>query len=320
MKDRCHFVAYIAAALLSTLLVSCNQSQQESTAAAHAAAPSASASEKVYVFFQGPWAFVADPKDPNFVLALAPKTKSHLDLNVSASNDLTLAAGIYDLTVPAHGAATIATPDAWFAQIKIDAKSLQHALDDKSGRYVIRLPKPEAYAAAGRRLARVGSTYPPGPSSEQKYANQVSLRYTVAALSGFSLGGSPDTGTLKTFSLELDTPAIRFVIAPVADDPTDQCSTHSRGAFRDLVKYLSLTLYVDFPDEAGSCHGKDPQSSSASADTSIPGSAFAQVPPDLGYLAQVDLGHVEHGLLAALYLFHAGTSACRAPILFLTVS
>jgi len=318
MKNR-RFVVSIAAVLLATLLVSCNQSKEESVPPAHAAALSTSASEKVFVFFQGPWAFVADPKDPNFVLALAPKTKAHLDLNVSASNDIALTAGVYELSVPNHGAATTAGLDPWFAQAKIDAKSLQHALDDKSGRYVIRLPKPEAYAAAGRRLARVGSTYPPAPSSEQKYANQVSLRYTVAALSGFSLGGTPDTGTLKPFSLELDTPALRFVIQPVADDPADLCSTHSRGAFRDLAKFLSLRLYVDFPDDAGDCHGKDPQTASVKSDVRTPGRALAPAPLYAMVLAQLDWEEVGRDLLAAIYFFHTG-AACKAPILFLTVS
>jgi len=318
MKERRHFVTHIAAVLLATLLVSCSHSNQESIPAARAATLSTAASEKVFVTFEGPWAFVADPKDPNVVLALAPKTKAHLDLNVSASNDVTLAAGVYELTVPPHGAPTTAALDPTFAQAKIDAKSLQHALDDKSGRYVIRLPKPEAYGTAGRRLARVGSTYPPGPPSEQKYANQVSLRYTVAALSGFSLGGTPDTGALKPFTLELDTPAIRFVIAPVADDPADLCSTHSRGAFRDLTKFLSLKLYVDFPDDAGGCHGKDPQTTSVKSHERTPG--FAPLPVSAMVLAQVDLGNIERNLLAALYFLHGGTSACREPILFLTAS
>ena len=320
MNHRCHFVAHIAVVLLATLLVSCSQSNKESIPAARAATLSTATSEKVFVTFEGPWAFVADPKDPNVVLALAPKTKAHLDLNVSASNDLTLAAGVYELIVPPHGAATTAALDPWFAQSKIDAKSLQHALDDKSGRYVIRLPKPEAYAAAGRRLARVGASYPPPASSEQKYANQVSFRYTVATLSGFSLGGSPDTGTLKPFPLELDTPAIRFVIQPVAIDPTDLCSIHSRGAFRDLAKFLSVSLYVDFPDESGDCHGKDPQSKSVKADARTPRSGVAPFVPYAAYFAQMELGYIERHLLAVLYFFHSGTSACRAPILFLTVN
>jgi hypothetical protein len=318
MKHRHPSGAYIAVLLLVALLVSCNQSQRESTAAPRPAALSTTASEKVFVIFEGPWAFVADPKDPDMVLALAPKTKSHRDLNVSASNDVTLAAGVYELSVPSHGVPTTAALDPTFAQAKIDAKNLQRALDDKSGRYVIRLPKPEAYAAAGRRLARVGTTYPPDASSEQKYANQVSLRYTVSSPNGFSLGGTPDTGTFNPFLFQIDTPAIRFMIAPVANDPADACSMHSRQAFRDLVKFLSLTLYVDFPDEAGDCHQKDPQTSSVKAEA--PGTVHRRGPAYAGSLAEVELGDLEHFLLTAMYFFHAGGPACKAPILFLTVS
>jgi len=320
MKKRRHFVIHIAAMLLATLLVSCNQSKQEPVPAARTAALSATASEKVFVTFEGPWALVADPKDPNMILALAPKTKAHLDLNVSASNDVTLAAGVYELSVPAHGAAATAALDPTFAQVKIDAKSLQHALDDKSARYVIRLPKPEAYAAAGRRRARIGTAYPPDASSEQNFANQVSLRYSVASLTGFSLAGTPDTGSFNPMLLQVDTPAIRFAIAPAAVDPADLCSTHSRESFRDLVKFLDLTLYVDFPDEASDCHKTDPQVRPAKADAQTPNQAEPRAPAYPAFLAQVEPESLERVLLAAMYFFHTSGPICKAPILFLTVS
>src|SRR6202171_5385689 len=166
----------LASAVLATLsLLACQQSQQPAAPAATQSA--AACTEKVFFFFEGPWAIVSDPKDANSVLVLAPKTKLHRDLYVAASNESTLAAGIYDLSVPAHGPATSAALDPSFAQAKIDAKSLQRALDDKSGRYVIRLPKPEAYVAAKRFRSRVGATYPPDASAEQNYATFVSLRY-----------------------------------------------------------------------------------------------------------------------------------------------
>ena len=150
--------------------------------------------------------------------------------------------------------------DPSFAQAKIDAKSLQHALDDKSGRYVIRLPKPEAYVAAKRFRSRVGATYVPEAATEQNYATQVSFRYTVSTLNGFSLAGTPDTGTFNPLLLQLETPAIRFAIEPaVPDSPTDMCHTHSREAFRDTVKFLGLTLYVDFPNDPADCHKTDLQ-------------------------------------------------------------
>src|ERR1035437_9205782 len=94
----------LAGAALATLLVACQQSQPPTSAPA-AAESKAVSTEKVFVVFEGPWAIVADPKDANSVLALAPKMKLHRDLYVAASNDSTLAAGVYDLSVPAHGTA-----------------------------------------------------------------------------------------------------------------------------------------------------------------------------------------------------------------------
>ncbi len=308
-------IALASAVLATFFLVACQQSQQQ---AAPAAAPSTAAStEKVFVVFEGPWAIVADPKDANSVLALAPKTKLHRDLYVSATNESTLAAGTYDLSVPAHGAAFSGTLDPSFAQAKIDAKSLQRALDDKSGRYVIRLPKPEAYLAAKRFRSRVGPTYPPDASTEQNYAAYVSFRYNVSSLNGFSLAGTPDTGAFNPLLLQLDTPTIRFAIEPaVAADPKDMCSTHSRASFRDLVKFLSLTLFVDFPNDASNCHDIDPQKArpaKAELDWTVPVERKTAT-------GSGSAGGVPRYLIAAMYLFHGGGGTCEAPTLFLTTT
>jgi hypothetical protein len=308
-------IALASAVLATFFLIACQQSQQP---AAPAATQSAVATtEKVFVVFEGPWAIVADPKDANSVLVLAPKTKLHRDLYVAASNESTLAAGSYDLSVPAHGPATSAVLDPSFAQAKIDAKSLQHALDDKSGRYVIRLPKPEAYVAAKRFRSRVGPTYPPDASTEQNYAAYVSLRYNVSSLNGFSLAGTPDTGTFNPLLLQLDTPTIRFAIEPaVADDPKDRCSTHSRESFRDLVKFLSLTLFVDFPNDASNCHDIDPQKArpaKAEVDWKTPFERKSAT-------GISSAGGVPQYLIATMYLFHGGGGSCMAPTLFLTTT
>jgi len=246
------------------------------------AAPPPAETGDVFVVFEGPWAFAPDPEDDSRILALAPKTKGHRDLNVAASNNSNLAAGVYDLSVPSHGTPAAATLDASFAQAKIDAKSLQRALDDKSGRYVIRVPKPEAYVAAKRTRSCVGATYPPDASAEQNYVTSVSLRYTVSSLNGFSLSGTPDSGTFNPLLLQVDTPAIHFMIEPAQDDdPSDKCDTHSRESFRDLVKFLTLMLYVDFPDNPADCHAKDPQKTRP-AKAQGPMSPFEQVTTLLG--------------------------------------
>lgn len=308
-------IALASATLATFFLIACQQSQQPAAPAATQSA--AATTEKVFVVFEGPWAIVADPKDANSVLVLAPKTKLHRDLYVAASNESTLAAGTYDLSVPAHAAAFSGALDPSFAQAKIDAKSLQHALDDKSGRYVIRLPKPEEYVAAKRFRSRVGPTYPPDAATEQNYAAYVSFRYNVSTLNGFSLAGTPDKGTFNPLLLQLDTPTIRFAIEPaVADNPKDMCSTHSREAFRDLVKFLSLTLFVDFPNDANNCHDIDPQKArpaKAEVDWTPP------LEPKTTTGISVAAG-VPKYLMATMYLFHGGTGACTAPILFLTTT
>ena len=344
MKNQRYFnsslIALASAVLATFSLTACQQSQQPSAPAASQSA--VASTEKVFVVFEGPWAIVADPKDANSVLVLAPKTKLHRDLYVSASNESTLAAGTYDLSVPAHGPATSAALDPSFAQAKIDSKSLQHALDDKSGRYVIRLPKPEAYVAARRFRSRVGAKYVPQATTEQNYATQVSFRYTVGTLNGFSLAGTPDTGTFNPLLLQLDTPNIRFAIEPAQmDDPRDKCSTHSREAFRDTVKFLGLTLFVDFPNDSADCHKADPQIARSTKAEAGQGpsldriAAFFLQALDVSETTSVEgrqltLGRSDilatmvvpdplaHYLTATMYFFHASGGACMAPILFLT--
>jgi hypothetical protein len=248
--------------LVTVFFVACEQTKQ--TTSAPAAAPQAAPAEKVFVVFEGPWAFAPDPKDAGKVLAIAPKTKIHRDLYVTASNNATLAAGIYDLSVPVSGGAGAATQDPNIAQAKTTAADLQRVLDTKSERYVIRLPKPEAYMAASRFRSRLGPAYPPDASTEKDYVTAVSLRYRVSSLNGFSLSGSPDSGSFNPFLLQVETPTVSFVIDPAHEvDPSDKCRTHSRESFRDLTRLLKLTLYVDFPDSPSSCRDKDPQRSKA---------------------------------------------------------
>jgi len=336
-------LAALASAVLATFfLIACQQSQQQPAPAA--VESKAASTEKVFVVFEGPWAIVADPKDANSVLAIAPKTKLHRDLYVAASNYSTLAAGTYDVSVPTHGPATSGALDPSFAQAKIDAKSLQRALDDKSGRYVIRLPKPEAYVAATRYRSRVGPKYPPDASTEQDYATAVSMRYSVSSLTGFSLAGTPDTGAFNPLLLQVDTPTIRFAIEPAQlDEPKDMCNTHSREALRDTVKFLGLTLYVDFPNDSADCHKTDPQiprSTKAEAGPSFPldrlaallfeGLADSQtarvanrkITPSRPEILATIVGAepVAHYLTAAMYFFRAAMGDCRAPVLFLTTT
>ena len=302
----------------------------------------AATTEKVYVVFDGPWAFVTDPKDAKMLLAIAPKTKEHLDLQVSSSNKATLAAGTYDLSVPAHGAATTAPSDPTFVQASIDAKSLDHALGAKSGRYVIRLPQPEAYVAAMRHKSRVSASYPPDPATEKDYVTSVSLRYSVSSLAGFSLAGTPDSGTFNPLLLQVDTPTITFLIDPaIGDLPLDNCSKHSRQAFRDLTTLLNVTLYVDFPESASGCRDKDPQKSRTKAEARMPqlqrllallGGSLDDVSLNSASAGAIDsatgyrflrpslTATLQEHAVAGFYLFGTRPVDCKAPVLILSIT
>lgn len=261
MQTQRHFnrplVTLISALLTLFFLSACQQTRQPAPATADS---KAAATEKIYIEFQGPWAFAPDPKDPNSVLAIAPKTNGHRPLFVVASNHSKLESGTYELSLPPHSGNAAATADPDIAQAKIDAQSLQRALDNKDARYVIRLPKPEEYTVAERSRLRFGPTYPPDPTTEKEYASAVSLRYNVSSKNGFTLAGAPDTGTFNPVLLHVETPLIRFDLAPAqSDDPNDKCDTHSREAFHDITALLNLTLFVDYPENPEDCHRHDIQ-------------------------------------------------------------
>jgi hypothetical protein len=292
----------LASAVLATFsLVACNQSQPSASAPAPAPAAKTVATKDLYVTFEGPWAVAPDPKDPNFILMLAPKTKHHRDLYVTASNHSTLASGVYDLSFPGHMEPGAETYDPDILRAKIDPQNAQHVLDRKEGiRYAVRLPRPEAYLPAHRHPSRAGSAYPPDASTEKNYATAFALRYSVASLSGFSLSGTPDTGTFNPLLLQVDTPAIRFSVEPNEGD--DDCNTHSRQAFHDLVQLVGLTLYVDFPENPSSCHDKDPQLPHGSKRASLASSMELVTALLTGNLADVQAADATTGYLPSGYV------------------
>ncbi len=291
------------------IMGACNQTR-ESTPAPQQAAETLPPAEKVYVIFEGPWAIVPDPKDGNSVLALAPKTKSHRDLVVQTA-DKVLPAGIYDLSLPARTGTAAGTVDSNILRAKIDPQNVQHVLDDKLERYAIRLPKPDAYVAHTHYRSRAGSVYPPDASTEKDYVTIVSLRYNVTSLNGFSLAGSPDSGTFNPLLLQVETPIINFLIHPAHDpDPFDRCNTHSRESFRDLTKLLNISLFVDFPNDPSECHGKDPQNARPFKAEIDQRSILQRV----AFVRDVAESLEQH-LVAALYLFGGMAGGCKAPII-----
>src|SRR6202790_3325261 len=238
----------------------------------HHARATAQKTQTVFVNFEGPWAFARDPNDANSVFAFAPKTKTHHDLVVETGlapsqtrQAASLPAGIYECPLPAIPSSTpSSTPnrtpniDPNVLQAKIDAQGVQHALNARSERYAIRLPRPEAYVATSKERSRDGSAYPPAASTEKHYVTGVSLRYSVDKLSGFSLAGKPDDASPFN-RLSVDSPVIRFVIDPLPGQMMMECSMHVREAFRDLAKLVNLKMFVDFPSDPSACREHDPQ-------------------------------------------------------------
>jgi hypothetical protein len=318
--------------LAAIVMVACNQTK-ETTPATQPAASTPQPTQQVFVVFEGPWAFAPDPKDANSVIAMAPKTARHRPLFVQ---DSPLASGVYDLSLPARSGSAAGTLDPNILQVKIDPATVQRVLDTKLVRYAVRLPKPDAYVPAAHALSRVGSAYPPDPSSEKNWVTSTSLRYTVATLNGFSVAGSPDTGTFNPLLLQVETPVINFVIAPVHDGDTgDKCRAHSRGSFGDLTKLLNVKLFVDFPEYGNDCHAQDPQNLRSSKaeidqrsilervaawlesnpedvqDASVTSASIA--PGFLNSLIRGSAEGLKRHLLAALYFFGAPVGNCGAP-------
>jgi len=300
----------LASALIATLfLVACQQSQPPATVPSAAESKAAATAKDVFVVFEGPWTIVPDPKDANSVLLLAPKTKAHRDLYVTASNNSTLAAGTYDLSVPGRTGSSAGAFDESILRVKIDPKNVQRVLDDKSSnRYAIRLPKPDAYLPASRHRSRVSATYPPEPATEKEYATGVSLRYSVSSLTGFSLAGTPDKAAFNPFLLQVETPTIRFVIDPAHEpDPADKCYTHSRQTFHEAATLLALNLYVDFPESPSTCHDTDPQKARATK-AERPVGGFER----LVALLKSDLGDANEASIAPLGADRFAAPALRA--------
>jgi hypothetical protein len=326
MKTCRYFTATTALAItvLAMLCLNACQTSEKQASSAPAAVSQAPSTEKVFIVFEGPWAFAPDPKDAGSIVAIAPKTKGHRDLTVKASHHTMLATGAYDLSFPAHSGAAAATADPSIAQADISAANLQRALDKKSERYVIRLPKPEEYLVSARIRSRLGATYPPDASTEKDYATAVSLRYNVSSLNGFSLAGTPDSGAFGPLLLQVETPVIHFVILPAEfDNPLDKCDTHSRESFNDLATLLGLTLYVDFPDNPADCHNKDPQKArSAKAEASSSAKRLVALLTDNiaevdGASAIGDSRSIPGSLADAMYLFFLPGLDCGAPNIIL---
>ena len=292
----------LAIALLATLmLIACQQTQQASVPAT--AEPKPAVGKDVYVVFDGPWAFAADPKDANSVIALAPKTKSHRDL-FAQTWEKTLAPGVYELSIPTRTGTAGGTIDPNILVTKIDPQSVQHALDSKSERYAIRLPKPDEYLEATHYRSRADTKYPPDASKEKDYVTSISLRYNVTTLTGFSLAGTPDSGSFNPLLLSVVTPVIHFGVEPLhAPAPADKCHTHARQAFRDLTKLINVSLYVDFPNDPDGCRGKDPQNVHAKAEIA---------PRVSNFFARSSGGGLKQHLLAVIYFFGVAAN-CQGP-------
>src|ERR1700687_6015988 len=108
-QSRSSLVARAGAVVAPLFLVACHQSQPPATTPSAAESKAAATAKDVFVVFEGRWAIVPDPTDANSVVLLAPTTNAHAALYVTASNNSTLAAGTYDLSLPARTGAAAGT-------------------------------------------------------------------------------------------------------------------------------------------------------------------------------------------------------------------
>lgn len=131
MKHRSYFTvssaALACAAALGTFVVIAHHAVRQTALASEEGA------QQVFVQFEGPWAIAPDPTDANNVLPLAPKTKHHRDLYVTASNYSPLATGIYDLSFPGHVGPGAGAYDPAILRAKIDPRNAQRVPDSKAG-------------------------------------------------------------------------------------------------------------------------------------------------------------------------------------------
>lgn len=193
------------------------------------------ATTQVLIEFDGPWGLVPDPQNAGGILAIAPKNIHHRPLTVSGSASATLEAGVYTLDIPVRGVADPPNLDSTFFRVRIDPKNVQHALDAKMERYVIRLPRPASYVGTSRGLIAIGS------APKQQYVMTVALRYNVARSATVSLAGGPDTNNAVK-ALRMEARNVRFSITPIPDpnDPEDRCELHTREAFGALARLLGV--------------------------------------------------------------------------------
>jgi hypothetical protein len=330
MRNERHFtdgMVAVGCALLAILfLITCQQSQQP--VATSAPAQTKPATSELYVTFEGPWAIVPDPKDSNTILAIAPKTKSHRFLAFVPGNT-ELDAGVYDLTIPAKSATETPTFDKGVLRVNVDSQVVARALDRRTERYAIRLPKPEAYVAETRFVSRVGPTYPPDASTEQDFVTAISLRYSATSKTGLQLAGTQDEGgAFKPLLMEANVPALRFTLDPVEVHlHDDECHLHARQAFKDVTHLLGLTLYIDFPDSPVDCEKRDPQTRTAKAMLRHPfelSTLFGDGQDQLqtagislegsgSFLSSAAKG-AQRGIWAAYYFFHSEGGACLVAI------
>jgi hypothetical protein len=324
----------LAAILAIAIMAGCNQTQPpQQTAAVAPPKPS----EKLFVTFEGPWAFAPDPNDSNSVLAMTVLANYHHKLFVKAAYNKELEAGVYDLSLPPRTAPPTGTVDPDILRAKIDPNVVKRVLADKLHRYVIRLPKPETYLPAERYRSSAGPNPHPLANGVQarEWATGVSLLYSVGSLNTSQLAGTPDSGTFPTYSLQLDIPHISFILHPVKYDQSDKCYPHEKRAFRDLTGLLGITLYLDYTDSPSNCPDAGTQKHLAKAQMVLPSllqrmGAFAESTSDVreaGVVPGSWLGSLAHGpirsvtarvLAAAFYFFGAPTGDCKTPIIVST--
>jgi hypothetical protein len=141
--------------------LACNQSQPPTQAPPPVESRTGS-TEKVFVEFRGPWAFVVDPKERQQCSGhRTPEAKGHRDLDRAGFEPVERywMREFMNSSLPTHSgsaaAATARTPALRRPRLTVKACNARSIKSPQA--YVIRLPRPEEYLVARRHRSRLGA-------------------------------------------------------------------------------------------------------------------------------------------------------------------
>jgi hypothetical protein len=253
-----------------------------------------------YINFNGPWAFMQDPDNPNKLVAIAPYIQGHQSAYVAGTNESPVATGIYELSGPPASSLN-PNPQLVVVRDSVDRKTVYDKVSQNAGgvRYMIRLPMPSDMSTYRAGREAVGSAWPvTNPdTTEKQYTTHMTLHYRVADYGGIRFSGTADDKTTLNFTPVIGTTgSLDIGVGPLYDLQETGCHDHGKTAFKTLADLFSVKQFIDFPgpdghyhqDKCGPCDPQNPQ-------------------------------HPPSGTTCAPHLGRTGAD-CKAAMLFLTVT